>query len=150
MRLAAARFGHVRFMTSSPSDNTTLTTVLASWESSGFDASFSPRDASMVECLTCGTTQPAGQFSMTSLRRLGGASAPDDMMAAVAITCRTCSAQGVLVPGYGPMASAQDSDILVASNDSRRENALAPHASPSDTPQATAKSAQMGWAASGG
>jgi len=130
-------------MTSTPTDNTTLATVLAGYESSGFDAAFSPRDASVIECLTCGTNLPAAQFTFASLRRLEGASDPDDMIAVVAITCPTCSARGVLVLGYGPMASAQDSDILVALHDGRGEDTLEPDASPSDAQEATAKSAQM-------
>ena len=130
-------------MTSNPSDNTTLTTVLAGYESSGFDASFSSKDASVIECLTCRTTLPAAQFTIASLRRLEGASDPDDMIAVVAITCPKCSAQGVLVLGYGPMASAQDSDILGALHDGRGEDSLAPDASPADSQQSTSKSTQM-------
>ena len=130
-------------MTTNPSDNTTLTTVLAGYEGSGFDAAFSPRDASVIECLTCGATLPAAQFTIASLRRLEGASDPDDMIAVVAITCPMCSAQGVLVLGYGPMASAQDSDILVALHDGRGEDTLAADASPSDAQQTTVKSARM-------
>ncbi len=120
-------------MTSNPSDNTTLTSVLAGYASSGFDADFSSRDDSVIECLTCGTMLPASQYTIVSLRRLEGASDPDDMMAVVAVTCPTCGAQGVLVLGYGPMASAQDSDILVALRDGRGDDTLEADASPSDT-----------------
>jgi hypothetical protein len=119
-------------MTNTPSDNTTLTSVLAGYEESGFDAAFAPMDDAAVECLTCGTTMPAARFTMLSLRRLEGASDPDDMMAVVAITCPICSAQGVLILGYGPMASARDSDILVVLRDARGEDSLPPDASPSD------------------
>ena len=134
------RIGACQVMASNPSDHTTLTAVLAGYAGGGFDASFSSRDASMIECLTCGTTLPAGQFTIASLRRLEGASDPDDMIAVVAITCPTCKSQGVLVLGYGPMASAQDSDILVALRDGRGEDTLAADASPSDAQRLTVNS----------
>ena len=130
-------------MTSVPSDNTTLTAVLAGYAESGFDAAFAPMDDAVVECLTCGTTLPAERFTVLSLRRLEGASDPDDMMAVVAMTCPTCSAQGALVLGYGPMASAKDSDILVALRDARGEDSLPPDASPADEDDAPARSESM-------
>lgn len=129
--------------TNTPSDNTTLTSVLAGYEESGFDASFAPMDDAVVECLTCGTALPAHRFTILSLRRLEGASDPDDMMAVVAMTCPTCSAQGTLVLGYGPMASAKDSDILVVLHDARGEDSLAPDASPADEDNSPARSASM-------
>ena len=43
----------------------------------------------------------------------------------------------MLVLGYGPMASAQDSDILVALRDGRGEDTLAADASPSDAQRLT-------------
>ena len=54
------------------------------------------------------------------------------MVAAVAVTCPSCDAQGVLVLGFGPMASAEDSDVLVALQDGRGEDDLPPNSSPAD------------------
>jgi hypothetical protein len=56
---------------------------------------------------------------MSSLRRLEGASDPDDMVAIVAITCPNCAAQGTVVLGYGPMATLQDAEVLKELQDDR-------------------------------
>ncbi len=130
-------------MINNPSDNTTLTTVLASYEGSGFDGSFSPKSDEVIECLSCGASHSASRFTVASLRRLEGASDPDDMIAVVAITCPKCAAKGVLVLGYGPMASAEDSDILAMLHDGRGEASLQPDASPADAFAPASKSAWM-------
>jgi hypothetical protein len=130
-------------MINNPSDNTTLSAVLAGYEDSGFDGSFSPMNDGRIECLSCGSTLAASQFTMASLRRLEGASDPDDMIAVVAITCPKCDTKGVLVLGYGPMASAEDTDILALLDDRRGEASLQPDASPADSTDPTLKSARM-------
>ena len=130
-------------MINNPSDNTTLSAVLAGYEHSGFEGSFSPMNDERIECLSCGSILAASQCSMASVRRLEGASDPDDMIAVVAITCPKCATKGVLVLGYGPMASAEDNDILAALHDGRGEASLQPDASPSDAPPPTLESADM-------
>ncbi len=130
-------------MTNTPSDNTTLTAVLAGYENNGFGTAFAPMEDAAIECLTCGTTLPAERFAILSLRRLEGASDPDDMMAVVAITCPTCAAHGVIILGYGPRASATDSDVLVVLGDARGDDALPPNASPADNDASPARSQAM-------
>lgn len=125
--------GVVAGVTAEPSDNTTLTEVLAGYEASGFDASFSVIVGGIVECNSCGSTLAARRYTIHSLRRLEGASDPDDMIAVVAVTCPVCSAQGVIVLGFGPMASAEDSDVLKCLQDGRGQEELAPDASPADS-----------------
>ena len=49
-----------------------------------------------------------------SLCRLEGASDPDDMAAVVALTCPNCQAKVVLVLKYGPDATAEEADVLLA------------------------------------
>jgi len=102
-----------------PSDQTTLTDVLAGYEQGGFTSSFVATDESHLECIECGTVSEPESVSMSSLRRLEGASDPDDMVAVVALTCPACGAKGTLVLGYGPMATPQDSDVLKSLRDDR-------------------------------
>ena len=130
-------------MIDTPSDNTNLTEVLAGYEDSGFDGSFSPLSNETIECHSCGSTLPAAQFTMASLRRLEGASDPDDMIAVVAVTCPNCAVKGALVLGYGPTASAEDSDILAVLNDGRGEASLERDASPADAVKGAPKSIDM-------
>jgi hypothetical protein len=119
-------------VTQDPSDNTTLTAVIDGYRDNGFASEFSPLDGSVIRCETCESEVAAGKFTIHSLRRLEGASDPDDMVAVVAITCPVCAAQGTLVLGYGPIASREESDILSALRDGRMDDPLPPNASPAD------------------
>ena len=100
-------------------DEATLTAILEGYAQGGFDSSFGVTDASEVECHTCNVVSPASSVVMSSLRRMEGASDPDDMVAVVAITCPACGARGTAVLGYGPMATMQDSEVLKALRDER-------------------------------
>lgn len=64
--------------------------------------------------MSCGGESAAGEASVDALLRTEGASDPDDMTAVVGVTCPRCSARGTLVLGYGPTASVEDTDVLVA------------------------------------
>ena len=121
-------------ITQDPSDNTTLTEVLAGYADSGFAAEFSPLENATIACSSCASSIAAGRFTIDSLRRLEGASDPDDMVAVVATACPSCGAQGVLVLGYGPMAAAEHGDILTAMQDGRGQDGLQPDSSPADAP----------------
>lgn len=120
-------------VTQDPSDNTTLSEVLAGYVGSGFAAEFSPLANSIIACNSCSSSIAANRFTIHSLRRLEGASDPDDMMAVVATACPSCGARGVLVLGYGPMAAAEDADILTSMQDGRAQEPL-PDSSPADEP----------------
>jgi len=104
-----------------PSDETTLTDVLAGYSQGGFDSSFVVTDDANLECVECGTVSEPESVSMSSLRRLEGASDPDDMVAVVALTCPACGAKGTTVLGYGPIAAPQDSDVLKSLRDDRHD-----------------------------
>ena len=69
---------------------------------------------------------------MASLRRLEGASDPDDMFAVVAITCPACSSKGTLILGFGPTAPAEDGDVLAALNDARHAGDLPANSAPGE------------------
>ena len=104
-----------------PGEEATITSILEGYARGGFDSSFGLTDDSQVECHECNTISPASSVSMSSLRRLEGASDPDDMVAVVAISCPACSARGTAVLGFGPMATLQDSEVLKTLRDDRHD-----------------------------
>ncbi len=118
-----------------PSDSTTLVEVIGGYRSDGFAADFYVEaeevgsGAVSVTCGECGRAADPSRVVMHSMRRLEGASDPDDMLAVVAVTCPTCGAQGTAVLGYGPMASAEDGAVLAALQDRRDDDVL-----PGDSP----------------
>lgn len=95
----------------SPGDNTTLTAVLDRLASEGYTDQLVAADGGRIECVHCGRTVAASELEIHEIRRLEGASDPDDMMAVVAATCPGCGARGALILGYGPNASDDDVDI---------------------------------------
>ena len=97
----------------------TMVDVLKAYAQGGFGSSFVVSDDSHVECVECGVVSLPASVSMSSLRRLEGASDPDDMVAVVAVSCPACHARGTVVLGFGPMATAQDSDVLRSLRDER-------------------------------
>ena len=108
-------------MPNEPGDETTMTDVLEGYAHGGFDSSFVVTEDSELECVECGTVSSPVAVSMSSLRRLEGASDPDDMIAVVAITCPSCGARGTAVLGFGPMATMQDSEVLKGLKDDRAD-----------------------------
>ena len=117
-----------------PSDHTTLTEVLDGYVEAGFTSSFAAQDGGVVRCDACGSDLDPSRLHMESLRRLEGASDPDDMLAVVAVRCDLCSASGTMVLGYGPASSDADGDVLRALQDRREEGDLPAHSPPSETP----------------
>lgn len=105
-----------------PGDEATMTSILEGYAQGGFDSSFGVTDDSEVECHECNAVSLASDVSMSSLRRLEGASDPDDMVAIVALTCPACDARGTAVLGFGPMATLQDSEVLKDLRDDRADD----------------------------
>ena len=101
-------------VTGAPSDNTTLVSVLKSFEERGYTAQFIPADDGMVDCAGCGSSFAATELVVEAIRRLEGASDPDDMMTVIAARCPNCGVSGTLVLGYGPNATANDAAISAA------------------------------------
>ncbi|MEX1106537.1 MAG: hypothetical protein WEB78_10085 [Ilumatobacteraceae bacterium] len=123
-----------------PSDNTTVQAVLAAYEEAGFVAQFTNEPAGSgrstgvaLRCSRCTSIVSASAVAMHSLRRMEGASDPADMLAVVALTCPVCGAEGTAVVSYGPMASAEDSDLLLALRDRRDDDRLPPGAPPAES-----------------
>jgi len=115
-----------------PDDCTTLTDVLEAYSSAGFTSSFSATEGAALECHECGAISPANTVAMSSLRRLEGASDPDDMVAVVAVTCPKCSSKGTLILGFGPAAPAEDGDVLKDLQDLRDEGSLPGNSAPGE------------------
>ena len=65
-----------------------------------------------IVCSACHHGFAADAPVVGDLRRLEGASDPDDMLAVVALTCPNCATHGTLVLGYGPTATVEDSAVL--------------------------------------
>jgi hypothetical protein len=115
----------------SPSDSTTLVEVMEAYRSSGFTGDFGVDAEASVRCNACGSVMHAGRLAVHSLRRMEGASDPSDMLALVATTCPVCGSRGLLVLGFGPMASSEDADVLAALQDRRGDDLdLAPRDGP--------------------
>ena len=105
-------------------DETTLTEVLASYDSAGFDAQFSATDDGQAHCYSCGGDAAPSRVELHSLRRLEGASDPADMLAVAAIICPACGVKGVLVLNYGPDTTPGESDVLIGLEDKREGDVL--------------------------
>jgi hypothetical protein len=115
-----------------PGDNTTLREVLAGYEGAGFRGTFTVEEQGRLLCNTCNTSNLASDFWMHSLRRMEGASDPDDMLSVSAITCPTCQTKGVVVLGYGPNATAEDSDVFKGLQDCRWDDELTGNSAPGE------------------
>jgi hypothetical protein len=96
-----------------PSD-TPLARVLAELEDEGYEAQFVPRSYGDVLCRVGGHEFAASDATVDRERRLEGVSDPDDMLIVYAMRCPVCGATGTLVLAYGPDASAEETDILMA------------------------------------
>jgi hypothetical protein len=94
-------------ITPSPSDNTTLTAVLASYATAGFDGSFLVDDDA-IRCQSCRAASQPSELRISSLRRLEGASDPADMSAVLALICPSCGQRGTVAVMFGPEASAAE------------------------------------------
>ena len=107
--------------------------MINGYTEAGFSSSFTVTSDSMLECNSCHQVAWPSDVAMSSLRRLEGASDPDDMLAVVAITCPHCSAQGTTTLGFGPAASPEDSDVMSALRDHRADDQLPGNSAPGET-----------------
>ncbi len=113
-----------------PSDNTTLTGVLAAYEDDGYRAQLLVDDDGRVTCASCDNRADPGDIELHSLRRLEGASDPDDMVAVLAVACPSCEAKGTLVVPFGPQASEGEAELLRRMDDARATTPEVPAAGP--------------------
>lgn len=94
-----------------PSDNTTLSAVLADFEAAGFTAQLIVNEDGSVDCASCAATIDPAELDVHEVRRLEGASDPDDMMSVVAASCPRCDVRGTMVVRYGPLAGPGDQAV---------------------------------------
>jgi hypothetical protein len=108
-------------------DAQTLREVLDDFESSGYQGHFAARENSQVECLACHQLVAAKDVGLDALRRLEGASDPDDMLAVGAVRCAHCGCLGTLILNYGPEATPEDTGVLLGLEDDRRGPGVEPN-----------------------
>ena len=101
-------------------DSETLLEVLARFTAHGWSSQFAARPDGIVECESCRHAMAAADVPVLELRRLEGASDPDDMLAVVAVECAQCGLRGSLVLNYGPTATEDDAAVLLGLGDVRR------------------------------
>jgi hypothetical protein len=94
-----------------PSDNTTLSAVLAEYAAAGYDGTFEVLSEVAIGCVACAAESEPAEFAVGGWRRLEGASDPDDMLSVIAVSCPRCGAGGTLVLGYGPAAAADEAAV---------------------------------------
>ena len=94
-------------------DASTITDVVDAFEAAGFAGQFVARDGGLL-CLTCRRRVAPEGVEVRGMRRLEGASDPDDMLAVAALVCPACGAPGTVLLGYGPSASLDDATVLTA------------------------------------
>jgi hypothetical protein len=122
-------------VTSGPSDNTTLSAVLADYAAAGYSGQLRVDDDG-VHCGVCGSVSAVERIEVRSLRRLEGASDPADMAAVVASACPVCGTPGTFVLRYGPEASEPEAELLRRARDHRfDDDELPPSAGPSESPR---------------
>ncbi len=89
----------------------TLAGVLRELGAEGFTGDLRPAGPHVV-CGTCRSVLRPGDLLVHRLRRLEGASDPDDLLVVVGATCRGCGTDGALVLGYGPGADPDHAAVL--------------------------------------
>jgi len=98
----------------------TLLDVLGRFTQHGWSSQFAACAGGCVECESCRHIMAASDVPVLELRRLEGASDPDDMLAVVAIECANCGLRGSLVLNYGPTATEDDAAVLLGLGDAPR------------------------------
>ena len=95
-----------------PSDNTTLLEVLDELAEKGYGGSMWVTASGKLRCEGCSAEFEPSDVYVKELRRLEGASDPDDMLAVVAVECPVCSLKGTVVLHFGPWAPTEEMEAL--------------------------------------
>jgi len=77
-------------------------------------ASFAVLPGGRVACSLCHARTTAAGVEVLEVRRLEGTSDPEAEAIVLGLRCPSCGVLGSAVLGYGPMASAEDQDVLAA------------------------------------
>ena len=97
-----------------PSDNTTAVAEIDDLREQGYTEDFVVGDGGTIRCTACRHEARPDEVDVDVFRRMEGASEPDEMSAILAITCAECGAKGIVMVGYGPNASPDEGDLLLA------------------------------------
>jgi hypothetical protein len=92
----------------------TLAGILDRLHAEGYAGQFGVREGARVLCFTCRRESGAGALVVETLRRLEGASDPDDLLVVVPVTCPRCGTRGTLVLHYGPESTPEEAEVLLA------------------------------------
>ncbi len=111
-----------------PGEATTVVEILAGYAAAGYDTEMRITADGTIRCQACGREHRPADVHLDSVRRVEGASDPDDMQAVVALRC-VCGALGALALAYGPHAAAEEADVFAALPD-HREDSRIPGAQP--------------------
>jgi len=107
--------------------SSTLTEVLAAFEAGGWTGQFGARPGAEIMCFTCREAFPAAEAALGAIQRLEGASDPADMAAVGTLRCPRCDARGTIVLEYGPEATPEEDEALLALGDRREASGVAPN-----------------------
>ncbi|HEX5587830.1 MAG TPA: hypothetical protein VFZ17_11025 [Acidimicrobiia bacterium] len=94
-------------------DASTISDVLGAFDAAGYGTQFMVRADAVLRCAACRADFSGSAARVDALRRLEGASDPDDMLVIAALVCPHCAAHGTVVLGYGPAASVEDATALI-------------------------------------
>ena len=117
-----------------PSDNTTVSRIVEDSGDAGYDSQFVLLSDAQIKCSACLVVRHASDYSMDALRRMEGASDPDDTVAVIALVCPACAAQGTMVLNYGPSGSPEEGDVLLAMQDKRTDSRFTTGTAPGEHP----------------
>ncbi|HEY1097279.1 MAG TPA: hypothetical protein VGF99_00060 [Myxococcota bacterium] len=92
----------------------TITQELRDLDRNGVTESFRVLPKSQLRCEHCGMAHAAKTMTLLDVRRLEGASDPTEMAAVLTLRCGHCQGEGSCVVSFGPMASAEDQDVMLA------------------------------------
>lgn len=115
-----------------PSDRTTLVAVLDAYDRAGYGAQFTITEEGTIRCATCRHEMAPATMRIDSIRRLEGASDPDDMLAVLALSCAHCGARGTAIAHYGPESSPGETTVLLALEDHRRASDISDGIAPGE------------------
>lgn len=94
-----------------------LTAALDEMTRGGYTGQFGAVQGGVVMCFTCREPSAAGAMRVEASRRLEGVSDPADMLYVAALACPQCDARGTLIINYGPEATPEGADVLLALGD---------------------------------
>ena len=92
----------------------TVIEEIAALRTRGYTADFSVVAGGRLRCDPCGHVHPASDAIIETTARFEGPSNPDDQAIVFGLRCRACGVRGVLVTAYGPTASADEADVILA------------------------------------